>query len=283
MLTTRVYEKLDGSLMVLYFYQGEWRVQSSGTAVRVASALPNGIAEIKGFDLTFAELFWKVWHSAGYQFPQKTAYCFMFELMTPYNRIVVRHNREQLILHGARNIQTLQEELPSKWEGKYGWKIVKTYPLTTLPLIIKATEALDPMISEGYIVCDHRFNRLKVKSAKYIEISSAKSGFSTRSILEIILTNEGEEFLTYYPKWLELFNQIKANYDALVREIETSYEQYKDIPLQKDFALAVKHLPYCGTLFALRAQKVSSVREFLCHLPIGKLETLLDLDYVHLG
>ncbi len=29
--TARVYEKLDGSLMTLYFYEGAWHVQSSGT------------------------------------------------------------------------------------------------------------------------------------------------------------------------------------------------------------------------------------------------------------
>ncbi len=48
---------------------------------------------------------------------------------------------------------------------------------------------------------------------------------------------------------------------------------------QKDFALSVKHFPYSGTLFALRAKKVSSVKESLQNTSITKLEKLLNIDY----
>ncbi len=82
----KVYEKLDGSLMVLYFYDRAWHVQSSGT--------PDASGEVNGFGFSFAELFWKVWNEQGYQLPQETDCCFMFELMTRYNRIVVRQKRK---------------------------------------------------------------------------------------------------------------------------------------------------------------------------------------------
>ena len=49
-----VYDKLDGSLMILYYYDNKWQVQSSGTA--------DGSGEVNGFNVTFAELFWQVWH-----------------------------------------------------------------------------------------------------------------------------------------------------------------------------------------------------------------------------
>lgn len=270
-----VYDKLDGSLMILYYYQGEWRVQSSGTA--------DGSGPVNIAKFSFQQLFWQVWQQLGYQLPEAVDYCFMFELMTPYNRIVVRQDKSDLVLHGVRNLKTLQEENPLVWANKTGWKAVTTYPLNNLAAIIKASETLDPMESEGYIVCDDQFNRLKIKSLEYVAISHMREGFSTRKLLNIVLTNEGEEFLNYYPEWKGLYNQIKIQYENLVQEITKTYRQYQDIDNQKDFALAIKHLPYAGTLFALRAKKVTSVKESLKNTSLTKLETLLNIDYLPLG
>ena len=273
--TTKVYEKLDGSLMTLYYYQGKWRVQSSGTA--------DGTGKVGGLNYSFSQLFWQVWQEKGYQLPEETEYCFMFELMSPYNRIVVRQNSNNLVLHGVRNLKTLKEENSQVWGDKYNWHLVNSYPLQTLEEIIAACHALDPMDGEGYIVCDRDFNRIKIKSPEYVAISHLKTGFSTRNIIEIVVTNEGEEFLTYYPEWQKLYNQIEAKYNALVAEIETDYTHYKDIPVQKDFALAIKHLPYSGMLFALRAGKSNSIKECLQKTSISKLEALLQIDFVELG
>jgi len=280
--TARVYEKLDGSLMTLYYYQEKWRVQSSGMA--------DATGQVGGFPYNFSQLFWKVWQELNYQLPQETDYCFMFELMTPYNRIVVRQNNNSLVLHGVRNVLTLVEEDINNWGDKYDWQLVNSYPLQTIEEIITASNILDPMDSEGYIVCDGRsprsahrnFNRIKIKSPQYVAISHLKTGFSTRRIIEIVVTNEGEEFLAYYPEWKELYQQVRDKYDALVRDIETDYAQYKDIPVQKDFALAIKHLAYSGILFALRKAKVDSIRQSLKETPIHKLEALLKIDFVEL-
>jgi len=273
--TAQLYEKLDGSLMTLYYYQGEWRVQSSGMA--------DATGEVNGFGCTFGELFWKVWHDKNYQQPRETNCCFMFELMTPYNRIVVRQNKNNLVLHGVRDRLTLKEADPQLWGDKYGWEVVKTYPLQTLKEIIELTDKLDPMKSEGYIVCDREFKRIKIKSPNYVAIAHLKTGFSSRRILEIVVTNEGEEFLNYYPEWQELYSQIEAKYNELVISIEAEYRQHQDIIEQKDFAIAVKYLPYSGILFNLRKGKTQSVKESLAQTSIHKLESLLKIDFVELG
>ncbi len=273
--TAKVYEKLDGSLMTLYFYQGKWRVQSSGMA--------DGAGDVYDFGCTFSQLFWQVWQELEYQLPSETEYCFMFELMTPYNRIVVRQHQNDLVLHGVRNLKTLTESDPHLWGSKYSWRVVNTYPLQTLAEIITASNSLDPMDSEGYIVCDAQFKRIKVKSPQYVAIAHLRSGFSSRRMLEIIATNEGEEFLNYYPEWTDLYHQIRVKYDALIQDIETQYSQHKNIAEQKDFALAVKHLPYSGILFNLRKGKTNSIRESLAQTSIHKLEDLLQVNFVDLG
>ncbi|MEM8831436.1 MAG: T4 RnlA family RNA ligase [Cyanobacteria bacterium P01_G01_bin.19] len=273
--TAKVYEKLDGSLMTLFHYQGEWRVQSSGMA--------DAAGEVNGFEYSFWQLFWRVWQELDYQLPAETEYCFMFELMTPYNRVVVRHDRNKLVLHGVRDKSSLQELDPQISAQKYNWQLVQTYPLRTLKEIIAVTNELNPMDSEGYIICDRNFRRIKVKSPQYVAISHLRTGFSTRRMLEIVATNEGEEFLNYYPEWRKLYRQIETKYDALVAEIEAKYQKYQSIPIQKDFAMAVKHLDCSNILFALRAGKSSSVRESLAKTSIPKLESLLNIDFQELG
>ena len=267
--TAQLYEKLDGSLMTLYYYQGKWRVSSSGMA--------DAAGEVNGFGYTFSELFWKVWQDKKYQLPRETNCCFMFELMTPYNRIVVRQNNNNLVLHGVRDRLTLAESEPQLWSNKYGWETVETYPLQTLAEIIELTSKLDPMESEGYIVCDEKFNRIKIKSPNYVAIAHLKKDFSSRKILEIVATNEGEEFLNYYPQWQEPYDRVKTKYKDLVKAIEAEYQQHQEIVEQKDFAMAVKHLPYSGILFNLRNGKTQTVKESLAQTSIQKLESLLFL------
>lgn len=273
--SAQVFEKLDGSLMTLYHYQGEWRVQSSGMA--------DATGEVGGFKYSFAQLFWRVWQELDYQLPTETEYCFMFELMTPYNRIVVRQNQNSLVLHGVRDRHTFKEADPQVWGKRYNWQIVQSYPWQTLEEIIALSNQLDPMESEGYIVCDANFKRIKIKSSNYVAIAHLRTGFSTRRMLAIVATNEGSEFLSYYPEWQALYQQIETKYNDLAEKIATEYQHYQQIPIQKDFALAVKHLPYSGILFALRAGKSHSVKEHLKKTSVQKLESLLEIDFIDLG
>jgi RNA ligase len=270
--TAQVYDKLDGSLMTLYFHAGEWRVQSSGT--------PDAAGEVNGFGFSFQELFWRVWKSLGYQLPAETDYCFMFEMVTKYNRVVVQPQGEQIVLHGVRHLPSRVEEVPQVWADRYQWQLVDTYPLTSWEAVLTAAKELNPMESEGYIICDAQFQRVKVKSPQYVAIAHLRDGFSTRRMIEIVRTNEGSEFLNYFPEWTELYQDIQGRYQQLTMDIEAAYQQYSQIPVQKDFALAIKDLPYSGLLFSLRAGKIASIATGLQETNIPKLEVLLGLNFV---
>jgi hypothetical protein len=102
--TARVWEKLDGSLMQVYHYDGKWHVATSGT--------PDGATDINGKG-TFADLFWTTLRSAGYDVGKfDRSRCYMFELVAPENRVVVRYPQAMLFLHGVRNRVSLREEDP---------------------------------------------------------------------------------------------------------------------------------------------------------------------------
>ena len=267
--SARVQDKLDGSLMTLYFYDGQWQVQSSGT--------PDASGEVSGYKMTFANLFWDTWKQLGYDLPLgHEDYCFMFELETPYNRIVVQHSEHSIILHGVRNVKTFAEEPLAKWADKTGWQVVNSYPFGTIEALVAQAEQLDPLEQEGFIVCDSNFSRIKLKSSEYVKLSHMKDGSSYRKLLAVVVNNESAEFLAYFHELQSLFEEITEKYSKLVAMLEREYDRYKDIEVQKDFAMSVKDFPYSGVLFSLRSGKASSVRDYMVGLPVTKVEQYLE-------
>jgi RNA ligase len=267
--SAKVYDKLDGSLMVLYPYAGKWHVQSSGTADALGTINPHPV--------TFRELFWQTWQALAYVLPPILPYSLSFELLTPLNRIVVPQSKARLILHGVRNLETLQEEDPALWADKYIWEAVRTYSFHSWEALLVASEALKPEVGEGYIVCDGNYGRVKVKSPQYVALHQLKDSLSPKRLLEVVLLNEGDEVLAYFPELTKPFEQIKARVDKLSASIEASYTQHKDAPDQKTFALAVKHLAYSAILFNLRDRRIQTAKEGLLQMHLGKVADMIEL------
>lgn len=268
--TAKVQEKLDGSLMTLYFYDGKWRVASSG--------LPDASGEVNGMDFNFGELFWDVWKDLRYKLPHANDedMTFMFELMTTFNKIVVRHPKSRIVLTGVRDRLTGLEVPVNRY---YNWEIVKTYPLTTFYDVIKSFDAIDPTNQEGYVVVDHEFNRIKVKHPGYVALHHMRGeGLNPRRVLEIVRAGEIEEVCVHFPEWSSELEKCAIRYHSLVRFINLVWGQTKGIKEQKEFALTVKDLPFSGVLFAMRKSlKDLTVVECLKEMRIEKLAEIVGL------
>lgn len=296
--TATILEKLDGSLCVLYYYDGGWQVQTSGS--------PDAAGDVNGSSMTFAELFWSVWREHGYAMPfaDHKDLCFSFELMTKYNRIVVQHTEPRLVLIGCRNRVTGEELSVSDIElsfytmrngklahtrderfGESQWLTVRgfsfeTYeasPVQAFQRINASFAAMDPMQQEGYVVVDSAFRRVKIKHPGYVAIHHLKEGASTRRLAEIVQSGEASEFLTYFPEWTEEFNNIQAGLNALRDELELEYGHIKDIVGQKDFALRAVKTRCPAALFAVRAGKAPSIEAYLRSMAADRLLDLIGL------
>jgi hypothetical protein len=270
----RVYEKLDGSLMTLYFYDGEWRVATSGT--------PDASGGVLNTETTFGDLFWKVWKELGYKLPSDTNVCYMFEMMTKFNRIVVRHEQSRIALHGARRLSDFKELNPIVEAHNHEWEVAKIFPLGSWDEIVEASKTLDPMESEGYIVADTNYNRVKVKSPQYVALAHIKDSFSTRRVLEIVRTNENEEFLSYYPEYTDIYWDVRCKYERLLGQIEGAYEAIEIIDDRKQFALLAKDLRYSGALFGMKFGNIESFKSYLADMNIKHLEDMLDIKLIDL-
>ncbi len=270
--TAKVQEKLDGSLIGVYWYDGQWHIQTSG--MPDASGEVNGI---KGY--TFADLFQDIVWMRGYTLPKLKHVCYMFELVSPLNRVVVHQTKPQVYWIGARHLETLQEldvYAYPRWPDAP--PIPRTWDLRSLDEVIATFEQMDPLQQEGYVIIDSQFNRIKVKHPGYVALHHLKSGFNPRAILEIIRHGEDSEVCAHFPEWTSFFEEVDRAYRALVSQVDNAYQAIHHIENQKDFALEAQKTACPGALFALRSGRVKSAKEYFVNLPIKRLEALLDIN-----
>lgn len=267
----RVYEKLDGSLCTLYWYAGAWRVATNG--------LPDAGGPVGARGGTFGELFWDVWRKSGYRLPERdTGSCYMFELLTPWNRVIVPQKSSRLVLLGARDLSTGKEQRPEPIAQAHGWDCIQSLAMDSINACVAAAESLDPMSQEGYVVCDGEFRRVKIKSPRYVALAYLKETVSTRRLLEIIRTGESEEFLTYFPEWRPAYDHVRLAYDELCASIEAAWNCLKGIPDRKSFAAQAMKTRCPGALFAMLDGQCDSARPYLAAATIQAVERVVKID-----
>lgn len=210
-----VFDKCDGSLITLWRHNGEWRLSTSGTIDADSSA--NGAA------YTFADLAWK---AVTEMYGSKEAFLakldvnfnYMFELMTPFNIVVCIHNDYKLILHGARDMRTLEEVTINDIDLVK----VKTWPLKNVEEMVATFENMTWQ-EEGYIVRDKYFKRGKKKNPAYVAAHHTVQGLSPYHILSVVKSGELSEFLVYFPgRTDELLGQ-QEKYDELLDTLACLY------------------------------------------------------------
>ena len=261
--------KEDGSLMQLYSFNNEWHIATSGT--------PDAKTPINDYGFSFEELFWNTFGDKSKLPSPDCGKCFWFELVSQYNRIVVRYNNPELILLGGRDLTTLQE-LTLEEAGKYFPHIrpVKSFPLQSVEQIVATFEHISPLSQEGFVVCDNNFNRIKVKSPAYIALHHLKDNLvSKRNLVEVVRSGEIDEVVSAFPEYSTILFEIKSKLNELISSLEKTYEEIKDIKIQKEFALIAITTPCSGALFTLRANKTPSIRAFIKDMRIDNLCEIL--------
>ena len=147
------YEKYDGSLIKLFHWNGMWIVSTSGSV--------GGAGNVGISDKSFEELFWETFHNVGYsKWNLDTDNCYIFELCSSENRIVVKYPEPQLRLLAVRNRRNDFEELPL-CDFAESFDVAESFTFGQSELVdaVNARGA----DHEGLIAVDADGNRLKVK------------------------------------------------------------------------------------------------------------------------
>jgi len=293
--TAKVVEKCDGSLMTLYHYDNKWHVQSSGTADAVGPLNTDIPWREDGKLVTlspnsFASYFWKIATLTKMDINPlmksiPTDMCFMFEVMGPLNRIIVRHDISKIVLIGARNIKTGKEltveDAVKLLPGNV--PIVKTYSLKTMEDINTSLPNINPLDQEGYVVLDAEFNRVKVKAPAYVAMHHAKGNEVTfKKLLAIAVAGENDEWVAYFDEHKEDMAIVRNGLSDLIFEVESDYKEIiSEVggeATAKEFAMLAKNTRCPSALFAFRSGKIDSIKSYIRNIRLDSLISLIDFD-----
>ena len=157
-------EKIDGNLMKLFYYKGDWRLASNRT-LDVHST--SGKCACTG--RSNYELFAEAARNSGLTYDRlDTRYCYMFERVHPDFRVVLDYPKAMLFHIGTRNMETLQElETDIGIQRPRQWKVRSRAECQAL---------LDTFHSfaEGLVIRDARYHRQKWKRREYLMLHSAR-------------------------------------------------------------------------------------------------------------
>lgn len=295
--TTTVYEKLDGSLMVLYYYNKEWRVSTSGTPDGDAPLIKMSNNDSTEINTTFAKHFWKVFSDLKYELPKGNIYfqnidyirkcSFMFELCTLENKVVIEHKIPRIVFLGARNIESGIEYNPVIIANDE-WEVVKTFKfeldneksdIDIITQAINSIENINGLQQEGYVYCDRSFNRVKDKSPEYIKAHRAISRTGSKTIVKLILDCEESEIIAYFPDLAEAFDIYKNKFNKLVEIVENQIKEIKqnEFNSQKDLAQFVltNYKKYSGIILNHLNYNYSVEECIRKHMLFGKAYKLI--------
>eukprot|EP00007_Cunea_sp_BSH-02190019_P003781 CAMPEP_0174238278 /NCGR_PEP_ID=MMETSP0417-20130205/10799_1 /TAXON_ID=242541 /ORGANISM="Mayorella sp, Strain BSH-02190019" /LENGTH=472 /DNA_ID=CAMNT_0015317099 /DNA_START=33 /DNA_END=1451 /DNA_ORIENTATION=+ len=329
--TATVFEKLDGSMVSLYWYDGKWHVASSSLpdgsgaicgsgrfsketsnteppassppvtpgaldeeadTAQVDACAPGQQSPVAGEAAfvdehahpggqstvdeqanhsqrtsrpqrpSFAETFWELWSLENYTLPSCSAsepsrYSFVFELMSPHNRILVEVGPPRVCLIGVRDLHTLREVNVCEFAKQCGWRTPPVFTeLNSHAAVVEACRLLNPMQQEGFVVTDAHFSRVKFKSPQYVALSLMRglpNTYTPRRILQVLLANEGSEFLAYFPELGPTYTRLSERLQLVCREADAEFARLnREYEGTRGWYIASAESPHCALLRVMR-------------------------------
>ena len=284
-----VSEKIDGSLIGVWYDEDTgWHVSTSGNID--AEDAPLGIG---GFQ-SYRKLFDEAWGNLSFDILDKN-YTYMFELISPYARLIVSYKETKLYLLAVRNNLTL-EELDRSLLKDYADKIFNgaiTTPKSFYCSNIKEVQNIVDSLTdenehyEGFVICDKHFNRIKLKSAVYANLFFIKGDgvFSEKKILKLILDEQDDDILGYFPEYTDEFNRIRRGLSKLIQNSKDAIsdaKQFRNLN-KKDFAQQALKSKYADVLFKAYDNQIwDKDEEYYFEFLKSYIDTLYELRFPRL-
>jgi len=228
-----VYEKIDGSLGILYWLNDKPYIATRGSFISDQAVHATRILNER-----YAHTFDKLNRNATY----------LFEIIYPENRIVVDYgDKDDLVLLAVIDNGTgLDLPVPD-----IGFPIVKKYDgVNDLNLLHALTEEN----KEGFVIKFKSGLRVKVKFEEYLRLHRIITGVSNVVIWEHL--SEGRSFEDLLEKVPDEFyewvkktsNELSAQYNTILSDSKNSFKQFDT---RKETALYFQTQKYPAVLFAM--------------------------------
>jgi RNA ligase len=257
-------EKVDGSLVLLYNYKGQWLANTRGSFGLFPILNTQWEADFHNLpkDTTWQNAFCKALKVNNLQElnldPNLTYVC---EFCSPWNKVVRSYNTPQMFLlstfQGEQELGPISHEL---------FQPLNTYKLNNDKEITDFLNSHPEATFEGVVIKDNNNRRWKIKNTRYVALHRMKGNngdelANPKNLLPYILQGEGDELLTYFPEIKDVFNSYKDKVNNELNNLIKLYEETQNIENQKEFALAIKDkTKFTSVLFTARKTN-SSVKK----------------------
>lgn len=231
-----VYEKMDGSLGILYWLNDKPFIATRGSFNSEQSQHANEILYSK-----YPHTFDNIDKSSTY----------LFEIIYPQNRIVVDYGLiDDLVLLTIINNETGEERIED-----IGFPIVKKFDGIN---DLKERKALEQDNKEGFVVRFKNGFRVKMKFAEYVRLHRIITGISNIVIWEYLSEGKSfDELLEKVPdefyQWVKKTKeQLENNFNSIKKECESVYKKFET---RKETAIYFQTQKYPAVLFLMLDKK----------------------------
>jgi len=232
-----VFEKMDGSLGIMFKYNGEVICATRGSFASDQAVWMSKFAK-----------------EYNYQDIIVDGFTYLFEIIYPENRIVVNYGyQERLVLLGIIKTES-GEELPYDDISFEGWDIVNKYDG------IRDYSELKSKIdnnAEGFVVRFSNGDRMKIKGEEYLRLHKVMTNLSTTAVWEV-LSNGGsiDDLLKdvpdeFYDKIKEYEKSLIVQFNKMEEEYQNHFDSIKGLGVRKLFAQTAIMFQHPSILFGM--------------------------------
>lgn len=245
-----VFEKVDGSLIILFNYNGTWIASTTGSFQsehsKIALDMLNENCDLNSLDSNFT---------------------YLFEFTSPNYPIVIKYETDGLTLLGAIETRTGLEMEYSQLvnvANQLGFvNIVKYY--NGIEDYTKLKQIIDDN-SEGFVIRFKNGDRVKIKGEHYVRLHGIVTGTSTTSVwralksgvdIKDMLIGVPDEF---YDKVVNYASVLKNSHDFILNLYSNEYKKLKEESNgnRTKFALKAKTYEHSTILFNMLTGRDSS-------------------------
>jgi RNA ligase len=224
------FDKLDGSLIICYYYQDNWQTATKGDLQSIQAQKARKLLS----------------KSSTIYLEEGTTY--LFEYIAPDNQIVIKYPDEQLVLLGAYNREG-KEFLFSQLEdlaAKLGFLIPQRFAYSSINDIMKTAQTLDKN-NEGFVIRFENGLRLKIKGFEYGRIHKLITGITPLTLWELMREQSDLSLIRqeipeeYWDDFDAIEQQLTQQLNNLIEMVENAYINYQNLS-DKELGLLLNSL-----------------------------------------
>lgn len=284
--TARVLEKIDGSLMKIWNYDGVWHLSTNGTI----NAYDAQVTDTLNFGDLFEKILLESYHMtfADFTADLDPYYTYMFEMTSIENQVVIKYDEPKIWFLSRRNMLSMKED----YTNDTMVSLPQTFDLTNLHDCLAVATRMSKD-QEGMVVNDAEFNRIKIKSPEYLMAAhlSNNHAVTTKRIIRMIKNFDIDDFVAYCSEYTEQVNTIQNAFTEVaqewedawkkvasyavegVRRIDGEYDREKRAVFAKE---VVKYGDAKAYIFAKCDNPDLSAYSYMLGLPVSTLRRLID-------